>query len=200
MKNGDYVIIWELDNETVAKLVDSANYIGFTNNFVCYSPRILYINDGEVRKADNEGAAKGNKFTVDEWIARKRVTTPVYGKLPTIGAICERVTWYGKWIKTTICGVSPDGVGVVSYDDNGGMGWRDADKFRHIPEEVEITVELDDGKAYQFDYNESEGLIGICHTYMRYGSEHVMFVTPHNSSEWNTKFCTNIKLLTVGEK
>ena len=65
---------------------------------------------------------------------------------------------------------------------------------------IPTKPDLIDGAAYQFDFKGLGGsevnLIGICHTSMKHGVEHVMFESPVNNSKWNAEYCTNIKLLT----
>ena len=65
---------------------------------------------------------------------------------------------------------------------------------------IPTKPDLIDGAAYQFDFKGLGGsevnLIGICHTSIKHGVEHVMFESPVNASKWNTEYCTNIKLLT----
>jgi hypothetical protein len=61
-------------------------------------------------------------------------------------------------------------------------------------------IKLIAGNAYQFDFKEQKDLVGICHTYIKYGSKHTMFGSPILDTKWNTEYCTNIQLLTVGNK
>lgn len=74
------------------------------------------------------------------------------------------------------------------------------DYFNADKELLTPPIELIDGKAYQFDFKEQKYLVGICHTYMKYGTKNVMFGSPVRDAKWNTEYCTNIQPLTIGDK
>jgi hypothetical protein len=185
--------IWPYNDSLVMYFFSGANGYGYYSKEADYNGVTAFTSEKFNKCVDELSKA--------EWMSKPK---PVYtqamadnGELPVVGMECmvfEHTV--EEWLKGVVCGVHCEIPVIRIHNSKGEVGYFDSFQLHQI-KPLTPAIELIDGKAYQFDYKEEYALIGICHTSTKRKLKHVMFCMPWLNAEYNSIYCTNIKILTV---